>query len=114
LHPDALKPRDYLRGAIALKAQLAERKYDSCYDFLGTHEMYPFVMWAIISRDDPSFTWDAALDTPFYLFKMGDAARPQIPPSEPLGKSESTPNGSGSTRRRPRPAAAPSSVSSSD
>ena len=114
LHPDALKPRDYLRGKVALAGVLEERKYTSCYDFLGTDEMYPFLIWALRSRDDPSFGWEEALDTPFYEFETGDDARPQTQLPVPSGSSESMPSGSGSTRRRPRPAAVPSSASSSD
>lgn len=114
LHPDAMMPLDYIRGQKALAAQLKERGYDSCYDFLGTPEMYPFLIWALRSRDDPSFGWEDALRTPFYEFKQGADERPRTRPAERLGRSESMPSGSGSTRRRPRPAAVPSSESSSD
>lgn len=114
LHPDAMMPLDYLRGKKALAAQLKERGYDSCYDFLGTEDMYPFLIWAIRSREDPSFGWDDALRTPFYEFKQGADERPQTPLLGPSGSGESTPSVSGSTRRRPRPAAVPSSASSSD
>ncbi|HEY5990542.1 MAG TPA: hypothetical protein VIV12_29745 [Streptosporangiaceae bacterium] len=112
LHPDALKPRDYLRGKTALKAELEERGHQSCYDFLGTDEMYPFLIWALKSREDPSFGWDDALDTEFSEFSMGDE-RPPPPtlPAEKPGRSDSTPNENGSARRQPRRAAAPSSAS---
>lgn len=110
LHPDALKPRDYLRGKLALKDVLEERGHSNCYDFLGTDDMYPWLMWALRSREDPSFTWDQALDTEFSEFSMGDE-RPPPPtlPAERPGRSESTRNGSGSTRRQPRRAAVASS-----
>jgi len=112
LHPDALRPRDYLRGKAALKDVLGER--ESCYDFLGTDEMYTWLIWALRSREDPSFTWDQALDTEFSEFTMGDE-RPPPPtlPAEKPGRSGSMPAGSSSTLRRPRPAAAPSSSSGS-
>ncbi len=114
LHPDAMMPLDYIRGKKMLAAQLKERSHDSCYDFLGTEDMYPFLIWAIKSRDNPAFTWDDALRTPFYEFKQGADERPQILPLESSGRSGSTPSGSGSTRRRPRPVPVPSSASSSD
>jgi hypothetical protein len=110
LHPDALRPRDYLRGKAALKDVLGDRQ--SCYDFLGTDEMYPWQMWALRSRENPSFTWDQALDTEFSEFSMGDE-RPPPPtlPAEKPGRSGSTLAGNGSTPRRPRREAAPSSSS---
>lgn len=114
LHPDAMMPLDYVRGKKTLAAQLKERSYDSCYDFLGTDEMFTFLMWALKSREDPAFTWEDALRTPFYEFKQGADERPQTLPLEPSGRGGSMPSGSGSTRRRPRPAAAPSSSPSSD
>lgn len=112
LHPDALKPRDYLRGKLALKDVLGDRA--SCYDFLGTDEMYTWLIWALRSRDDPSFTWDRALDSEFSEFSMGDERPPPptLPAAKP-GRSESPPSGSGSTRRQPRRAVEPSSASSS-
>lgn len=115
LHPDALKPRDYLRGKLALKDVLEERGHSNCYDFLGTDEMYPWLMWALRSREDPSFTWDQALDTEFSEFTMGDE-RPPPPtlPAEKPGRSDSTPAGTDSKPRRrnitPEPVSALSST----
>jgi hypothetical protein len=113
LHPDALKPRDYLRGKIALRAVLDELEHDSCYDFLGTDEMYTWCMWALKSRTNPKFTWDEALDTEFREFRMGEEVPPQTQPSESSGKSETTPNGSGSKPQRRKPATEPASSPSS-
>lgn len=114
LHPDALRPRDYIRGKQALKDVLKAAGLENCYDFLGTEYMYPWLMWALRSRTDASFGWEDALDTEFSEFRMGDERPPpQIQPAGSGGSSGSTPNGSGSTRRRPRPATAPSSAPSS-
>jgi hypothetical protein len=113
LHPDALRPRDYIRGQTALAAVLAELGFENCYDFLGGPYAYPWMMWALRSRTNPDFTWDDALDSEFHEFRMGDDERPQTPPLELSGKSGSTPGGSGSTRRRPKPAPEPASESSS-
>ncbi len=112
LHPDALKPRDYLRGKVALKEVLGEAGHESCYDFLGTDEMYTWLMWALRSRDDPSFTWDQALDTEFSEFSMGDERPPPpTPQGGKPGRSESTPAGSSSKSRRPKREVEPSSSS---
>jgi hypothetical protein len=112
LHPDALRPRDYLRGKEALKDILGDRQ--SCYDFLGTDEMYTWLIWALRSRENPSFTWDQALDTEFSEFSMGDERPP--PPTRTVGSpgsSGNTPAGNSSTPRRPRRVAEPSSSSGS-
>lgn len=100
LHPDALTPRDYLRGKLALKDVLAERGHESPYDFLGTDEMYTWLIWALRSRADVSFTWDAALDTPFYEFQMG-GDRPPPPPAGPPSLSGSKPGRSAVSRAKP-------------
>jgi hypothetical protein len=113
LHPDALKPRDYLRGKLALKEVLGGR--ESCYDFLGTDEMYTWLIWALRSRDDESFSWDDALDTEFSEFSMGDE-RPGPPtlPAEKPGRSERRPAENSSKPRRqsttPEPVSEPSST----
>jgi hypothetical protein len=112
LHPDALRPRDYLRGKEALKDILGDRQ--SCYDFLGTDEMYTWLIWALRSRDDPSFTWDQALDTEFSEFTMGDERPP--PPTRTAGssgRSESTQSVSGSKPPRRKPATEPNSAPTS-
>jgi hypothetical protein len=109
LHPDALRPRDYIRGQTALKAVLAELDFENCYDFLGGPYAYPWMMWALESRADPSFTWEQALDRDFRHYRMGEEVPPQTQPSELSGRSEITPSGSGSKQQRRRPATEPSS-----
>lgn len=109
LHPDALRPRDYIRGRTALADVLTAEGLDNCYDFLGTEFMYPWLIWALRSRTNADFGWEDALDTEFSEFRMGDDPRPPTPPSELSGRSGSTPAGNASKARRPRPAAAPSS-----
>jgi hypothetical protein len=111
LHPDALVPRDYLRAKVALKEVLGTR---SPYELLVGDEMYPFIIWCLRSRDDPAFTWDQALDTPFYLFRMGDEPPPPpTPPPASSGSAPTTPAGSASTPKRRPPARARSSAPSS-
>lgn len=115
LHPDALRPRDYIRGKEALKDVLATEGLDNCYDFLGTEWMYPWLMWALESRTDPSFTWEQALDRDFWHYRMGGDERPSpvIPPLSSSGRSDSTPAGNATKPKRPRPAPAPNSSSGS-
>jgi hypothetical protein len=63
--------------------------------------MYPFCIWALRSRDDPGFTWEDALDTPFYQFHMGDEPLPpQTPPPAPPGSEPASPAEKASTPKR--------------
>ena len=112
LHPDALRPRDYLRGKIALRKVLEELKLSSCYDLLSGEYMYPWIMWALKSRDNPKFTWDQALDTDFHEFEMSDSP-PQTRPLDASGGSETGQNSSGSKATQPKPEPEPSSANSS-
>jgi hypothetical protein len=97
LHPDALTPGDHLRAKVALAGLLGER---SPYELLGGDEMYPYIMWCLRSRDDPGFTWEQALATPFYEFRMsGGPPPPTAPPPSLPGSSDAAPK-----RRQPTPA----------
>ena len=111
LHPDALTPRDYLRAKTALEAVLDGR---SPYELLTGEEMYPFLIWALRSREDPTFTWEQALDTPFWHFRMGDEPPPPPtpPPGEP-GSAPPSPAASDSTPKQQQPTRARSSSATS-
>jgi hypothetical protein len=106
LHPDALTPGDYLRAKKALKEVLGDR---SPYELLDGEEMYPFCIWAIRSRDDPTFTWEQALATPFYEFRLGGGPPPRTPPPASSGSKPSRTGGAGSTSKPKPPTAALSS-----
>jgi hypothetical protein len=112
LHPDALRPRDYLRGKIALREVLEELKMDSCYEMLSGDYMYPWIMWALRSRTNPKFTWDEALDSDFYNFEMSDSP-PQTLPLDSSGRSETGQSENESKAPPPKLEPEPSSASSS-
>ena len=112
LHPDALRPRDHLRAKEALVDVLNGR---SPYEMLGSgDEMYPYLMWCIKSRTDPTFTWEQALDTEFHEFRMGDDRPPPIPPLNANGRSDASHSDDGLKVTQPKPEPEPSSASSSD
>jgi hypothetical protein len=113
LHPDALTPGDHLRAKVALAELLGER---SPYELLGGDEMYPYIMWCLRSRDDPSFTWEQALATPFYEFRMsGGPPMPPPPTASPAspGSRPTTPGGTDATTQRRAPTSERSSEPSS-
>jgi hypothetical protein len=115
LDADALTPRDYVRGKTALAAVLAEHKMGSCYELLAGETMYPWCIWALKSRDDPDYTWEQALDEPFWQFRIGDDHRPPprpAPPRSSPGSAGITSGEPSATRRPPRRAPGRSSGSS--
>jgi hypothetical protein len=108
LDPDALTPRDYLRG----KQQLADvLKGRSPYELLQGEEMYPWLIWAIRSRTDPGYTWEQALDEPFWQFRIGGDAPGPLPAA--TGSGATAPAGPALTPKPARPTRGRSSGPSS-
>jgi hypothetical protein len=109
LDPEVLTPRDMQR------AKAGPLRGRSAYELMGDpEEMFPLIIWCLRSRDDPGFTWEQALDTPFSNYDMaGGQSPPESPTPAPSG---STPRPSGGKRSKTKPAvsaAAPSSGSTS-
>jgi len=110
LDADALMPLDYVRGKKALTAVLAEYKVSSPYELLAGETMYPWLIWAIKSRDDPAYTWEQALREPFWQFRIGGDPRPDPPTRPPTSPGRSaTTSDEPSATPRPRPRGRPRS-----
>jgi hypothetical protein len=110
LNPELLTPRDMQRAKVALAEVLGDR---DPYDMIEERATaVPFTIWCLRSRVDPSFTWEQALDTPF-LGDFEPFGPPQIPGPAANGGSPGRSTASGSKRKRPAPATAPGSASSS-
>lgn len=86
LNADVLTPRDLTRAKAALGGQ-------NPFELLGDPvTMFPLIIWCLKSRDDPSFTWEQALDTPFGDFDMSGGLEDdsQPPPiASPAGRGVS-------------------------
>lgn len=92
LNPDILTPRDLQRA----KQIIGDGK--SPFELLADPEtMFPLVIWCLKSREDPAFTWDQALDTPFGEFDMTAGAEDNTPP--PIA----SPDGPGGNDAKPEP-----------
>ena len=96
--PSLLTPRDLQRAKVATGGR---NPYELLED---PAEAFPLVLWCLKSRDDPGFTWDQALDTPFADLDMtGEEPDPPTAPAAGPGASpkknaappsSTTPNGS--------------------
>src|SRR4249919_2783153 len=72
LDPDLLNSRDMLRVRSVLGGR---NPYEVLDDPL---ERVPLIVWCLMTRADPSFTWDQALDMPFSRLQFGsDEPDPQ-------------------------------------
>jgi hypothetical protein len=108
LNPDLLTPRDLKMAREALPG------VDVSAMLSDNIDMITLTIFCLRRRDNAEFSWDDALDTPMSEFSQpAGSDPPPTLPSEPLGRSESTPSGNGSKLTRPTPATAPSSASSS-
>jgi hypothetical protein len=119
--PMQLTPRDMMRAAPVLKEQAGLDDVDP-YDLLDvTGDRYlrrVLVIWCLKSRDDPTFTWEQAFDTPFgELFDADEeeaeaAGTPPTPGPQSSGSEPGTPSANGVPKKKRR-AAAPASNSAS-
>jgi hypothetical protein len=107
LDPDDTTPRDMLR-ARKMHAERDGRDLDEVMD--DRIERGATIIWCLRSRDDPSFTYDMALDTPYRdVIGEDEPPPPTAPPTKPgsgSGRSgASAPPGRRSSTTRARPAA---------
>ena len=97
LDPDLLTPRDLRRARDILKGRNPFELLDDPIDRLV------LITWCLRSREDASFTWEQAEDTPFSAFEQ---AEPEQDPPTP--GTENGPGNNGSERsKRKRLAAEP-------
>jgi hypothetical protein len=105
--PTLLTPRDMHRAKKALADILDGR---SAYDMLeDDDDRVPFTIWCLESRNNPGFTWDDALDTPYLgEWKDGPAGPPTTAAPPAGGAKNAAP---GSSRKPNERGPAPSSAS---
>jgi hypothetical protein len=106
LHADALTTRDMIRARTALGGDPYERLSAE-----QTEDQVTFIVWCLLSRDNPAFTWDDALDTPFGAFEMGDETPPPTPEPGSNGASPAKPTAPASGRTPTGSGRAPSAAS---
>lgn len=108
LDPDLLNSRDMLRARVVLEGR---NPYEVLDDPL---ERVPLIVWCLVTRDDPSFTWDQALDMPFSRLQFGAGDEPDPPTGPPgsPGPASEPPPASGSKPRRRAGGSAPNSPAS--
>lgn len=95
LDPDLLNSRDMIRARGMLKGR---NPYELIDDPL---ERVPLIVWCLMTRTDPSFTWDQALDMPFSRLQFGSGEPdPQIDPPGSPGPEGEPPAASGSKPKR--------------
>jgi len=103
--PDSLTPRDLRRARVVLEGRNPFELLDDPLDRVV------LTIWCLVSRDDPSFTWDQAEDIPFSrLDTAGEDAEPdpQTAPGGPPGSEPATSKASGPKRKPRAGAPAPS------
>jgi hypothetical protein len=96
LDPDLLNSRDMLCARVALGGR---NPYEVLDDPL---ERVPLIVWCLVTRTDPAFTWDQALDMPFSRLQFGgtDEPDPQTAPPGSPGRGAATKPASTSSKRR--------------
>lgn len=109
---DDLSPRDLLRAKAAkLFGETDPQEAVEAEPLYAT----ALVIWCVKSREDPAFTWDQALDSPYSTLKVA-AAPPPPPARTPSRRGAGTTTASRAPKPAPAPpapASAPSSVPSS-
>jgi hypothetical protein len=102
--PDSLTPRDLRRARTVLSGRNPFELLDDPLDRVV------LTIWCLVSRDDPSFTWDQAEDMPFSrLDTAGEDAEPDPPiaPGGSLGRGAARSAAKPSRRKPPADATAP-------
>lgn len=96
--PDLLTPRDLRRARVALDGRNPFELLDDPLDRVV------LTIWCLVSRDDPSFTWDQAEDMPFSRLETGGGDTEPDPPTAPPGSRGRgrAPSGTSGLRRKPR------------
>jgi hypothetical protein len=95
LDPDLLTPRDMRRARVVLDGRNPFELLDDPLDRIV------LIIWCLVSRSDPSFTWDQAEDTPFSQLDTGsDEPDPQTAPPGSPGRGAASKPASGSRPRQ--------------
>lgn len=79
LDPESLTPRDLRRARVVLDGRNPFELLDDPLDRVV------LTIWCLVSRDDPSFTWEQAEDIPFSRLDTGgdEPDPPTAPPGSP-------------------------------
>ncbi|HWD44016.1 MAG TPA: hypothetical protein VHM23_09985 [Actinomycetota bacterium] len=103
LDADLLTPRDMRRARVALDGRNPFELLDDPIDRVV------LVVWCLVSRDDPSFTWEQAEDVPFSRLDTGsdEPDPPTAAPGSP-GRGDGPPAAKRSSGKRRGAAPAPS------
>jgi hypothetical protein len=100
---DQLTPRDFKRARVMLGGR-------DPGELIEVHEdRTALIIWCVRSRDDPGFTWDMALDTPWSECVAPDTSEPDPQPASTPASNGSSPSGTAKTSAR---ASRPSATSS--
>lgn len=97
IDPELLTPRDMLRAKVLLDGR---NPYEVAND---PAEAVPLTIWCLMSRTNPEFTWDQALDFPFSRLDMASDEPP--PPIGPGGSPGPEPEASKANASKPKPPA---------
>jgi hypothetical protein len=84
LDPDLLTPHDLRRARDVLDGRNPWELLDDPIDRVT------LTIWCLLSRDDPSFTWDQADNSPFGLFDTAGDDDRRPPPVTQSGSSTGT------------------------